>query len=102
MQANTFTLLCALAVIGVVFIICYPLKGIILATKADITKKLSDLVIQADLAHTEIVNSVQSLKDQLIAENVSSPALDDRLSRLDTCVEALDNLKVDPPIADHI
>lgn len=102
MPPNTFTLLCALAVIGVVFIICYPLKGIILTTKEDITKKLSDLVEQAHLAHVAIADSVQSLKDQLNQENVSSPDLDDKLARLDTSVGALDSLKPDPPTADHV
>lgn len=95
MQPNTLTLLCAVAIIAVVFIGTYSLKGLIVTTKDELAASLNLLADKADKAKTEIVSAVDSLKAEIANANVDSPAISAALARLDGSVQALDDLNPD-------
>lgn len=95
MQPNSLTILCAVATVGVVVLLSYFLKGIIVATKDELAARLNANADRLDKAKAEIVASIQALKDEISNADATSPAIDAALSRLDGAAATLDDLNPD-------
>lgn len=86
MQTNLLTLLCVIAIIGVLFAVTYSLKLAIVSSK-------EEMVIRTDRAKHEIIESITALKYEISRGRTSGPAIDTAFGRLDT---ALDDLTATP------
>jgi hypothetical protein len=75
----------------------HSLKGLIMATNAELQASLTAIADQLDKAAGELTAEIQKLEDELAAAGGTTPEVDAVVARLKAKVQALDDMNPDAP-----